>query len=149
MKIQVTDEDIFCAQQGPVENPVTCALRRVTGRKWFIFRGETASEMEPPYRYVSMPYEVHARWQHYRVTGTMEPFEFEFDITHPSSLEEQRRADRRGRDRRQGQRRNSERRRSSGNGLNLMLHLRSKRRGERRGRDRRQGQRRTDQRRRG
>ncbi len=147
MKIQVTEEDILRARQGPIENPMTCALRRMTGRKWFIFRGETASEMEPPYRTIALPYEVQARWQRYHITGVIEPFEFEFAMPPAPCGEErrleERRIERRQRQRRDGQRRQRERRQKRENGGSSIW-----RSWNRRQRQRRQWERRVRQRRR-
>ena len=55
MKISVTQADIKAATPNGSFNPVSIALGRITGRKWFICKDNTAMEMEAPFRDIALP----------------------------------------------------------------------------------------------
>ncbi|HEX8834948.1 MAG TPA: hypothetical protein VF719_12140 [Abditibacteriaceae bacterium] len=95
MKIRVTRDDIrggsgpvvggyasgaYSSGRTGIDNPITRAIRRVTGQTWVIFGGNTAYYRTCPYRTLSLPYEVHQQWQIYQKTGVWHPFEFEIDM---------------------------------------------------------------------
>lgn len=112
MTIQVTSEDIQSNGKHATDNPISRALRRITGQTWIIVEGSMAYLLTAPHRAVSLPYHVFTRWREYQALGTMEPFKFEF-ATETHVLQDYRRGDRRQDDRRQTERRVNERRSSS------------------------------------
>jgi hypothetical protein len=109
VKIQVTTEDLQSAGKHATDNPISRALRRVTGQTWVIAEGSTAFLLTAPYRAVSLPYPVYNCWRQFQAQGRLEPFEFEFAADLPL-IRAERGSDRRGGDRRQNDRRSGDRR---------------------------------------
>jgi len=79
MQIKVVTSDIRASIPNGLHNPIAIALARATGRKWFVWAGNVAREMETPYRDVPLTGEVASSFSDYLHTGTMQPFEFEFN----------------------------------------------------------------------
>jgi len=109
LKIQVTVEDFQSDGKHATDNPISKALRRVTGQTWVVSEGNTAYPLTAPYRAVSLPYPAYRGWREFQAFGLMEPFEFELPADAPS-FKAERRGDRRAEDRRSADRRSGDRR---------------------------------------
>lgn len=80
MRIRVTPQDIAGAGRDVLDNPLTRAVRRVTGQPWLVFICHKALEMTAPFRSVNLPPEAARACEHHHRTGAMQPFEFDLDI---------------------------------------------------------------------
>jgi hypothetical protein len=80
MKIQVTEEDLRTQYVTALNNPISIALRRVTGRLWYVFDGTSIHCTTSPQRPISLPRKVASWWQDYKNSTTLSPIEFEVDI---------------------------------------------------------------------
>jgi hypothetical protein len=80
MKIQVTEEDLRTQYVTALNNPISIALRRVTGRLWYVFDGTSISCTTSPQRPIHLPRKVSVWWQEYRSSTSPSPIEFELDI---------------------------------------------------------------------
>jgi hypothetical protein len=81
MQVRVTEEDIRGAIPSGLHNPVSRALERETGRKWFVWESGMAMEMQAPHRHLPLTAEINDLLLIYLSCGGMEPFEFEFELT--------------------------------------------------------------------
>src|SRR5215210_3334394 len=104
MQIQVTDNDIRSAERCPTTNPISRALNRLVGGKWYIWYCHMAFEMTPPYRYLRMSQETVHQLTGYLRSGDMQPFQFGGDVE-GLPLQEWMQAERRRKERRQVERR--------------------------------------------
>ena len=135
MKISVTRDDIRGARAHALENPVTRAIRRMTGQTWVVFNGTTAYLRTQPFGSVSLPYEVFQQWQRHYVTGSWQTFDFEFDfvLRREVRVSDRRRRPRRlaprgGWDRRRQEQRSADRRRGDRRNYSLTARLEAKQR---------------------
>lgn len=80
MKIQVTEADLRTQYVTALNNPISIALRRVTGKLWYVFDGSSIHCTSFPQRSISLPRKVELWWQDYRNTATPSPIEFELDL---------------------------------------------------------------------
>ena len=78
--VVITDADICAAKFGkPSNNPVGVAVSRATGSKWVVY-GNLAVEATSPRRTIVLPPVALRPLRTYRLTGKVEPFEFDAEI---------------------------------------------------------------------
>jgi hypothetical protein len=80
MKIKVTQEDLQTQYITALNNPISIALCRVTGRLWYVFDGTSIYCTRALQRPINLPPKVALWWQDYKSTATPSPIEFELDI---------------------------------------------------------------------
>ena len=80
MKIQVTEDDLHTQYVTALNNPISIALRRVTGRLWYVFDGTSIYCTTSPQCPINLPRKVALWWQEYGSSATPSPIEFELDI---------------------------------------------------------------------
>ena len=80
MQVQVTNDDIRSAERCPTTNPISLALCRLMGGKWYIWYCCMAYEMTPPHRYLRISQKTAHQLSTYLGTGDMQPFEFGVNI---------------------------------------------------------------------
>ncbi len=80
MKIRVTEEDLRTQYVTALNNPISIAMRRVTGKLWYVFDGTSIYCTSAPQRPISLPRKVSLWWQEYKTTPSPSPIEFELDI---------------------------------------------------------------------
>lgn len=91
IKIEVTEQDILSARQYDINNPIICALLRVTGSLWQMSECGVVLEVAPPHRTFVLSEEALEYWQAYQTTGMMPCFEFvarEFHLTTARQINE-------------------------------------------------------------
>ncbi|HEX8237926.1 MAG TPA: hypothetical protein VF600_18445 [Abditibacteriaceae bacterium] len=80
MKIRVTEEDLRTQYITALNNPISIALRRVTGKLWYVFDGTSTYCTTALQRPVNLPRKVAMWWQDYKNSTSPSPIEFELDI---------------------------------------------------------------------
>lgn len=83
MKISVAENDLRdpCVPYvTALNNPISTALQRVTGRMWYVFDGHSVCSAHEPLRAIDLPPKVSRWWQEFQVTGNPSPLEFELEL---------------------------------------------------------------------
>ena len=86
MTVRITKQDIEEAGRDGTRNPITRAIQRAVGGRWFVY-APLACEMTEPHRAITLPVEVCAHWERFQDTGSMEPLEF--DLALPPGLQKE------------------------------------------------------------
>ncbi len=88
--IEVTQSDIECARKYQIDNPILCAMIRLTGTCWRLLPGGVLAEVTPPYRSLSLDAEARKRWCDYSRSQQMVPFRFRaaFILPHETDAED-------------------------------------------------------------
>lgn len=75
MKVRITQRDIEGANRNGLDNPISRAIHRVLGGRWFVF-GTKACEVSYPYRSTSLPLRAANGWRQFQQTGCIGKLEF-------------------------------------------------------------------------
>ncbi|HVF84874.1 MAG TPA: hypothetical protein VM821_02745 [Abditibacteriaceae bacterium] len=60
-----------------LNNPISMALQRVTGRMWYVFDGHSVCCTREPLRAIGLPPKVSRWWQEFQTTGNTSLLDFE------------------------------------------------------------------------
>ena len=78
--VQVNPTDIPLTYITTLNNPISHAMQKATGKMWYVFDGTNIRQMESPLHPINLPGTVARWWQQYRDSGAAPPIEFDLDI---------------------------------------------------------------------
>ncbi len=82
MKISIRENDCRSSYVTAINNPISLALHRETGRLWYFFDGRNVSCTREPLRQISLPPQVSQWWREFQSDrdATAAPLEFELEF---------------------------------------------------------------------
>lgn len=83
MKISVVEKDLrdpYVPYVTALNNPISTALQRETGRMWYVFDGQSVCCTREPLRAIGLPAKVSRWWQEFQTTENPAPLDFELEL---------------------------------------------------------------------
>jgi hypothetical protein len=78
--VQVNPTDIPASYITTLNNPISHAVQKATGKMWYVFDGTSIRQMVSPLQPIALPGTVARWWRQYRDLGAAPPIEFDLDI---------------------------------------------------------------------
>ena len=84
-KVLISENDCRDSYVTAINNPISLALHRVTGRLWYVFDGQSICCTREPLRQISLPLKVSLWWREFQNSDSQNPsqaapLEFELEI---------------------------------------------------------------------